>query len=268
MKTNRSLVPSCLGLLLALLVWVMLAQVGSSRDEVAPWRRAAGDSLPLIMAAAAEKPVQKASYIRTKAWFEVPAGWREYEERILAEPVLSFSQGRFTISIYLFGGPDSRHESPEAFLNSFEARDDRGRPARLLENILIAGRNLPLYCRVFSIGGWDRPDHLTRTPKRTFREQFVVLPATSYSFFVLKYTVPEEPPAADKPPDAAWRLFLQSFQLRSGLEPEIMEPKDKKRQIKDFPPEIWEKSKDIEKGEGLPPEIKEYIEQRFKKRDQ
>jgi hypothetical protein len=218
------------------------------------------------MAAAAEQPVKKASYIRTKAWFEVPAGWREYEERILAEPVLSLSQGRFTISIYLLGGPDSRHESPEAFLNSLEARDDRGRPAKPLDNILVAGRHLPLYCRVFSLGGWDRPDHLTRTPEKTFREQFVVLPAGE-SFLVLKYTVPEEPPAAGKPPDVAWRLFLQSFQLRSELEPEMMEPKDKKLQIKDFPPEIWEKSKDFEAGKGLPPEIKEYIEQRFKKRD-
>jgi hypothetical protein len=186
---------------------------------------------------------------------------------ILSEPVLSLSQGRFTISIYLLGGPDSRHELPEAFLNSFEAKDDRGQPARPLENILVTGHHLPLYCRVFSIGGWDRPDHLTQTPEKTFLEQFMVFPTTSKSFFVLTYMVPEEPPAADKPPDAAWRLFLQSFQLRNELTPEMMEPKDKEHQIKDFPPEIWEKSKDFEEGEGLPREIKEYIEQRFKKRD-
>jgi hypothetical protein len=35
----------------------------------------------------------------------------------------------------------------------------------------------------------------------------------------------------------------------------------------EFPPEMWEKAKDSEKGEGLPPELREHIEKRLKSRD-
>lgn len=55
-----------------------------------------------------------------------------------------------------------------------------------------------------------------------------------------------------------------------GGGPDEMSPEEKakrEKMMQDFPPDMWEKPKDLEKGEGLPPEIKDYIDKKFKRRD-
>ncbi|MFA5141190.1 MAG: hypothetical protein WC728_18370 [Elusimicrobiota bacterium] len=52
-------------------------------------------------------------------------------------------------------------------------------------------------------------------------------------------------------------------------DPEEMSPEERmkrEKMMQDFPPEMWEKPKDLEKGEDLPPDFKEYIDKKFKSR--
>ena len=163
---------------------------------------------------AAEAHAKPQSMIWTKADFTVPAGWSEYEEMILGEPVLTLSRGLYTIEVHLFGGPDSRHETPTHFLSSWEARDEKGKPAKELGQVLVGDRMAPLYVRTFSMSGRDRdrPDRMGL--ERSYREEFIIVPAGK-SFFVLTFTVPiEPPPIPDKSVETAWKAFLKSFILK------------------------------------------------------
>jgi hypothetical protein len=159
----------------------------------------------------AEAPAKPQSMIWTKADFTVPEGWSEYEETILGEPVLTLSRGSYTIHVQLFGGPDSRHETPPDFLSSWEARDEQGQPAKEIGQVLVAGRKTTLYVRTFSMSGKDRdrPDRIAF--ERSYREEFIIVPAGK-SFFVLTFTVPiEPPPILDKSAEMAWGAFFKSF---------------------------------------------------------
>ena len=193
---------------------------------------------------AAEAPTKPPSMIRTKADFTVPAGWSEYEETILGEPVLTLSRGLYTIQVHLFGGSDSRHETPAHFLSSWEVKDDKGKPAKELDQVLVGGRTTFLFVRTFSISGKDRdrPDRMAL--ERTYREEFIIVPAGK-SFFVLTFTpleitlrcspaglhfrtipagfnaplefltgltVPvEPPPLTDRSVESDWKAFFKSF---------------------------------------------------------
>jgi hypothetical protein len=241
-----------------------LAQEKSGQGLVSPFTISARQPIPSSEKTNPEGLDRAKSLIRSKASFKIPEGWREYEESILGEPVLTLSRAGFTIGIHLFGGPDSRHETPEKFLKSFEARDDRGGPATPLHLVQMGSRQTTLYCRDFSLSGKDRdkPEALALTKK--FREQFVVIPAEGPAFFVLTYTVQVEPPLGKEPSDATWRSFLRSFKLASW--PKANEKTGPSEQ--NFPPEIWEKPRNFEQGEGLPREIKENIQQNLKKRQE
>ncbi len=160
---------------------------------------------------AAEAPTKPPSMIRTKADFTMPEGWSEYEETILGEPVLTLSRGLHTIQAQLFGGPDSRHETPTHFLSSWEAKDDKGKPAKELGQVLVGERMTLLYVRTFSMSGKDRdrPDRMAL--ERSYREEFIIVPAGK-SFFVLTFTVPvEPPPLPDRSVESAWKAFFKGF---------------------------------------------------------
>jgi len=52
-------------------------------------------------------------------------------------------------------------------------------------------------------------------------------------------------------------------------DPEQMSPEEREtreKMMRDFPPEMWEKPKDLERGEDLPPEFKDYIDKKFRQR--
>ncbi len=136
---------------------------------------------------ATEVSAKSQSMIQTKADFTVPEGWSEYEETIFGEPVLTLSRGLYTIQIHLFGGPGSRHETPANFLSSWEARDEKGQPAKELGQVLPGDRATLLYVRTFSMSGKDRdrPDRMAL--ERSYREEFIIVPAGK-SFFVLTFT--------------------------------------------------------------------------------
>jgi len=161
-----------------------------------------------------EASVKPPPAIRDKAVFTVPAGWSEYEEIILGEPVLTLSRGPYTIKIHLFGGPDSRHETPADFLSSWEARDDQGRPAGQLGSVRVGGNTALLYSRTFSLSGKDRDLDDKASLERAYREEFVIVPAGN-SFFVLTFTVPmKPPPPPDSSVETAWKAFFKGFRLK------------------------------------------------------
>lgn len=244
-----------------------LAQEKIDRGLGSPLNIAAPSRGPSPEKANPEAHDRTKSIIRSKTSFKIPEGWREYEESILGEPVLTLSRAGFTIGIHLFGGPDSRHETPEKFLKSIEARDDQGSPAKLLHLVQVGSRQTALYCREFMISDKYREnrDALDSLDfRKKFREQFVVIPADGASFFVLTYMVRMVPPVGKAPPDATWESFLKSFTLATW--PQANDKTGPPAQ--NFPPEIWEKPKNLEQGEGLPQEVKEQIEQHLKKRQE
>ncbi len=158
-----------------------------------------------------EASAKSPSIIWTKADFTVPEGWSEYEETILGEPVLTLSRGLYTIGVHLFDGTNSRHETPVDFLSSWEARDEKGQPAKEMGQVLAGDRESLLYVRTFSMSGKDRdrPDRMAL--ERSYREKFIIVPA-GRSFFVLTFTVPiEPPPLPDRSVETAWKAFFKSF---------------------------------------------------------
>jgi hypothetical protein len=199
----------------------------------------------------AEAAVKPQSVIRTQAAFNVPAGWSDYEDMILGEPVLTLSRGLYTIQVYLFGGPDSRHETPEEFLSSWEARDETGQPPRQLGSVLVGGTGTLLYARTFSMSGKERDMPDEAALERTYREEFIIVPA-SQSFFVLTFTVPVEPPAPpDRSVDTAWKEFFKSFRPKLFAEESSL---DKVLQYKI--PSGWRYEKGRERWLGPDPTFK------------
>ena len=104
-----------------------------------------------------------------------------------------------------------------------------------------------------------------KTARGASLPQFALwLLAEGPAFFVLTYTVQVEPPLGKEPSDATWKSFLRSFKLASW--PKANEKTGPSEQ--NFPPEIWEKPRNLEQGEELPREIKEHIQQHLKKRQE
>ncbi|MFA5137670.1 MAG: hypothetical protein WC728_00440 [Elusimicrobiota bacterium] len=159
-----------------------------------------------------EAPVSISSLVG----FSAPKGWRSHEEAILGEPVVTLSSGSRRMTLELFGGKDSRHETAKAFLESFEARGDDGKPAASLGRVKVSGRGVRAYARRYSMSGRGRdPDDLARP--EILDQQFVLLPVGE-KFLAVSWTRSSIPDLAGAP--AAKKLepefagFLKSLKIR------------------------------------------------------
>ena len=138
------------------------------------------------------------SPIRGLASFAAPKGWTTQETDILAEPIVTLSSGTRKFSLELFGGKDSRHETPQAFLESFEARGDDGKPPASLGSVLAAGRKIAAYARRYTMSGQGRaPDDMPARPE-VMDQQFVVL-VVGKKFLVVSWTRTSLPDMAGSP---------------------------------------------------------------------
>lgn len=107
------------------------------------------------------------------------------------------------------------------------------------------------------------PDSLD-TKEISVRKEYVVL-TYEKGFFVLVYSATRTGFESYR---SSFQHVLDTFKpLHLVGEPSDAGDKmDEKPKRESFPPEKWEKPKDFEKGEGVPQEIKDYIEQRFRKK--
>ncbi len=108
------------------------------------------------------------------------------------------------------------------------------------------------------------PPHSLDTKEISVRKEYVVLTCKK-GFFVFIYSATRKGFESYR---SVFRHVLDTFEpLYLARKPSDAGDKvDEKPKKESFPPEKWEKPKDFEKGEGLPQEIKDDIEQRFRKK--
>jgi len=156
------------------------------------------------------KPV---SEIDSLASFSGPAGWRMEDDAILGDPLVSFSSGPYVVRVCLFGGKDSRHETPADFLSDPEARGDKGEPPLKLGIARVNGRRTPAYGRTYKVSMGD-PHARAMASEETIRDEFVIVLAGK-RFFVLTFKTAMGPAyEPDKRGTTAWAGFLKSFKLK------------------------------------------------------
>ena len=150
------------------------------------------------------------------AAFTAPKGWRSEETTLLGEPLVAFSSGGLRISLELFGGKDSRHETEKAFLESFEARGDDDKPAASLGKVKVYGLKVQAYARRYSMSGRGR-DPEDRARPEVLDQQFVVLPAGG-RFLVVSWTRGALPDMAGAPAteklQPEFARFLKGVRIR------------------------------------------------------
>jgi hypothetical protein len=163
-------------------------------------------------AAKVSKPV---SEIKTLASFTGPAGWIDGEDEVLGDPLVRFSSGPYTIRASLFGGKQSRHETPADFLTDFEAFGEGNQPPDKLGFARIDGKRYQAYGRTYQVSVGD-PHVRGLEPRETIDDEFVVVPIPgSKRFFVLTLKTSKSLAyMPDKRGTAAWAAFLKSFKLK------------------------------------------------------
>lgn len=146
----------------------------------------------------------------TPMTYEAPSGWAREKKTVGADTLVVFSKPPHRIAIRRLGGKASRHESPAAFLASFEAKSEGGRPPEKAGSARVMGSSAAVWRRSWRKAAGS--PHENAPPSAGLAtEEFVVVPAGA-RFYVLSWTVNGPSPASDKDPGrAAWRTLLSTF---------------------------------------------------------
>jgi len=174
-----------------------------------------------VMALSCSLAFSQGSPIRALAGFTAPKGWTMAETEILGEPLVTLSSGSRKMSLELFGGKDSRHETPKAFLESLEARGDDGKPPASLGSVKVSGRKVQAYARRYSMSGRRRAPDETARPE-VLDQQFVLLSAGG-KFLVVSWARSSLPDIAGAPAterlEPEFARFLKSLKLKTPRSP-------------------------------------------------